>query len=217
MRRMRSLYLFCIIAVLLCGCGAKTSQEIQITQMNKCFSNTDFVNCSRIDFISYEWVEKESEYDRKRFSCLCRKEDINTIFCKKYDFYESVFRTYNSVSELSDYYTIVSADGTEKEITEDGKSHYLQIAFDEPITITLAAKEVENVKKILYDAETGNLWISNANEKYSLLAYLNDKNDDFEIDSQMIWFIEGEWERPPYNTIFEAIDYALNKELGEET
>lgn len=217
MRKMIWIYLFSAIIVLSCGCGAKTSQEIQTTQMNECFSNTDFVNCSRIDFISYEWIEKENEYNRKRFSCLCRKEDINTIFCKKYDFYESVFRIYNSVSSLSDFYTIISVDGTEKEITEDGKSHYIQIAFDEPITVTLGVKDIEDVQRILYDAETGSLWISNTDEKYSMFAYLSDENDNFKVDNQMISFIEGEWERPPYNTIFEAIDYALNKEWREET
>lgn len=208
-------YIFIVLVVMisLSGCGKKTSQEVQLEQINKCFSNIDFVNCSRIDFISYQWDENESEYDRNRYSCLCKHEDLNTIFCKKYDFYESVYRVYTSVSKLNGYYTYMQVDLEEKDITQEGKSHYLQISLDEPITVMLGEKKFEEIWKILYNAENGDLWLSDSNENYSFFATLSEEKKIFLTDYEMIEFIEGKWERPPYNTILEAIDYMINEEL----
>lgn len=210
------IFVLLIMIISLSGCGEKTSQEVQLEQMNRCFSNIDFVNCSRIDFISYQWDESKSQYDRKRFSCLCKHKDLNTMFCKKYDFYESVYRVYTNVSKLNGYYTFTQVDLAEKDITQ-GKSHYLQISLDEPIMVTLGETEYEEIWKILYDAENGDLWLSDSNENYAFWGTLSKEGNNFKTDYQMLEFIEGKWERPPYNTILEAIDYMINKELKGET
>ena len=59
-------FILLVVMISLSGCGKKTSYEVQLEQINKCFSNIDFVNCSRIDFISYQWDENASEYKRNR-------------------------------------------------------------------------------------------------------------------------------------------------------
>ena len=77
----------------------------------------------------------------------------------------------------------------------------------------LGEKKFEEIWKILYNAENGDLWLSDSNENYSFFATLSEEKNNFLTDYEMIEFIEGKWERPPYNTILEAIDYMINEEL----
>ena len=206
-------YIFCIcVCICICilgilsGCGAK-DEIIQQSQVDECFSDTNLLNCKRIDFLYYE------EDERIRFSCLCRKKDINTIYCKKLDFYECVYRTYEYISENIEAYDINLVNYSEKEITTEEKSHYVQFELEEPINVQIADESMENVCKILFDVENGNCWFAKDDEYYTYSAKMIQEKSQYICDAQMAYYIEGNWEHPPYDTIVEALDYYINEKV----
>lgn len=197
--------LLLLMFILLTGCGKPTPQEIQQMKRKECFSNSDLVNCDRIDFISYK------DNERVRFSCRCDKKDFNTIYYKKYDFYEMVDRIYSDISMYSEHYILDEVELSEKDITENGKSHYVQVKLEKPISINLDDETQENISKLLYDAESGNFWLGDESELYTVIGKWNNQEEDFLIDKQMISYIEGKAESQEYSTFIEEIYYKSKK------
>lgn len=194
----------CILGIL-SGCGAIDDEALWQSKVDECFSDTNLLNCKRIDFLYYE------DGERIRFSCLCRKKDINTIYCKKLDFYECVYRTYKYISENNEAYHINLVNCSEKEITAEGKSHYVQIELEETIDVQIAEESMENVYKILFDVEDGNCWFATDDENYTYSAKMIQEKSHYFCDAQMAYYIEGNWEHPPYDTIVEALDDYINR------
>lgn len=208
MKKNHAIIFICICLLgILSGCGAKSDAKIKQSKVKECFSDTNLLNCKRIDFLYYE------DDERTRFSCLCRKKDINTIYCKKLDFYECVYRTYEYISDNHEAYDISLVNCSEKEITSEEKSHYVQIELEDPIDIQLADETMDSVYKILFDVENGNCWFAKDDEKYTYSAKMIQERSHYICDAQMAYYIEGNWEHPPYDTVVEALDYHINRYL----
>ena len=201
-------YIICIcicILGILSGCGVKEEETLQQSKPDACFSNTDLLNCKRINFLYYE------EGERIRFSCLCKKKDINTIYRKKFDFYECVYRTYEYISENNEAYNINLVNCSEKDITANEKSHYVQIELEKPIDVQISKEPLEGVYKIIFDVENGNCWFAVDDERYTYFAKMIPEKSQYLCDDQMAYYIEGNWVHPPYETLVEALDYHINR------
>lgn len=204
MSKLRFILLF-FISALFMGCGKMTPQQIEQAKINECFSNSDLRNCDRIDFISF-FSEENAEKKKMRFSCLCRYKDINTILYKRYDFYEAVYRIYKDISLNQDKYNKINMDLSEDEIFET-EHHYIQVRWEDAVTITLCEDTFLNVIKIIYDAETGDIWLGETDELYSVECIRNNTDGNFIKDPLLLEYVEGLAPFKNYKTFVEDFYY----------
>ncbi len=207
-------YIFILTAfcVLLTGCGEKSPQETQQAKREECFGNTDLLNCDRIDFIFYSPERANEANDRVRFSYLCKEpKNINMLYTQ-YEYFEAVLGIYTDISMSAENYSLDKVSLTEKSITEDGRSHYVQIKLDEPLSIKLGDETLEDVSKILYDAESGNFFLGDNDKLYTTAAVRDDTADAFSADLQMLYYIEGYAEPPKHDYWIEELYDLLGRQ-----
>lgn len=210
-----SLLIILLTAFPLTGCGKQSLNQSNDSPKNpdECFSNMDFTNYARIDFISHKpgtsildtaETAKQDTPQKIKYSCACRREDVNYIY-QHQDFYEAAYRTFLKISGAADNYTLSDTYFSTDDIVAGRKGHYVQVSLKEPVTVSLSEQEFDGISFLLFDAENGDFWLGSENDTYVIYGDLAGQKENFQIDNDLIDFIDGKFSPPPYDNFMEEL------------
>ena len=182
--------LFLGLGYILAGCGNRSEPlENQI----------GLTKCERVD---YNFYQGNTEEKRINFSHKFDFDNLNDFYLHT-DFYDAVYRVCMYINENKDDYAWQDDNLTEQEITGSGKAHYVKVQLAEEAQISLSGQEQDGVGYVLFDADSGSVWLGNAGRVYVKAGVL--KGKEYEKDDNLLDYIEGKWKPREYDTFIEEL------------
>ena len=128
------------------------------------------------------------------------KYTLNDYY-KKNDYYEAVFRSYENIIGNNEEYEIEHVDIAFDELIDNCPEHYHFVVMD---TNGACLPDInEDCGTLIFDVETGDYWAGIGSQ--NLCVYGKCLDDNYDVDSQLISYVEGYWEFPEYDNIYEYL------------
>ncbi len=191
------LLLCAIIFINLCACGSKVESD-------DAFSDT-FPKVYTCSFISLN----EENTNKKEFNHKMMY-DLNDFYINNV-YYEAMHRIFKNTFDNTTLYEMTDICSNIDNLTTERLGHYHFIIIDLAEEMNFPNTELR-YQTLVFDVELGDFWLGDNAEQ--LFVYGKCIDDNYNADSDLLAYVEGDWPTPKYDTFYE---YLLSEDWMKES
>ena len=137
------------------------------------------------------------------------KYDLNDFYSHNV-YYEAIHRIFQNTINNSTFYEMTDTSSNIDNLTTEKPGHYHFIIIDLCEEMYFPDTEFQ-YQTLVFDVESGDFWLGENIEQ--LFVYGECIDDEYNADSDLIAYVEGDWPTPKYDTFYE---YLLSEDWVED-